>query len=303
MGLTAHGYLGASEPDVRAFGLTQETVWMVVVSAAVTLLVAPGVRGSCQTSVPSSAPPSAEQPPATKPAPPTPIAIKKAELGDDNTWDPDWDQIVEKALPADLLSPRREREVKSICPRFSRMSEPDRRAFWAYFFQAVAGAEAGLKPTADVRHTNPEAAVRDPVTHRITRQEGLLQLKYYDRDRYGCDFDWDKDKDLPEHDPGKTILQPKNNLECGVKILENQLIVQHKSLLNRTSYWETLRPGTAGFRVFTKQLANLPAACGPSRWRRPSLPGAVYAPAAGTKNVSEDRATTTSPANASATAH
>ncbi|MGB0065636.1 MAG: hypothetical protein WBP85_14435 [Terracidiphilus sp.] len=213
-----------------------------------------------------------EQPaqPAIKPAPPTPIAIKKEELGDDNTWNPDWDKIVEKSLPPELLSPRRERQVKSLCPRFSRMSDPDRRAFWAYFFQAVAGAEAGLKSTADVRHTDPGVAVIDPVTHRITRQEGLLQLKYLDSQRYGCDFDWDKDKELAEHDPAKTILQPKNNLECGVKILENQLIVQHKSVVSKSSYWETLRPGTAGFRVFAKQLANLPAACGPSPYRRQS---------------------------------
>ena len=28
---------------------------------------------------------------------------------------------------------------------------------------------------------------------------------------------------LKSDDPAKTILQPKNNLECGVKILENQV--------------------------------------------------------------------------------
>ncbi len=222
-----------------------------------------------------------EQPaqPAIKPAPPTPIAIKKEELGDDNTWNPDWDKIVEKSLPPELLSPRRERQVKSLCPRFSRMSDPDRRAFWAYFFQALAGAEAGLKPTADVRHADPEVAVIDPVTHRVTRQEGLLQLKYFDSQRYGCDFDWDKDKELPEHDPEKTILQPRNNLECGVRILTNQLAVEHKPLLSDSSYWVTLRPGTLGFDVFKKQLANLPAACGPSPWRRKSQPGIASAPA------------------------
>jgi hypothetical protein len=41
-----------------------------------------------------------------------------------------------------------------------------------------------------------------------------------DQERYGCDFDWEKDK----NDPAKTILQPKNNLLCGVAILKNQLI-------------------------------------------------------------------------------
>jgi hypothetical protein len=223
-------------------------------------------------------------PPATKPAPPTPIAVKKAELGDDSSWDPQWDKIVEEALPADLLSPEREHAVRSLCPSFNQMSETDRRAFWAYFFQALAGAEAGLKPTADVRHSEPEVAVIDPVTHRVARQEGLLQLAYTDGQRYGCNFDWDRDKELPEHDPEKTILQPQNNLECGIRILDDQLMVKHKPLLSESSYWVTLRPGTTSFRVFAKQLANLPSACGASPYRLKSIPGAVTAPASEAKN-------------------
>ncbi len=108
---------------------------------------------------------------AVKPAPPTPIAEKKAELGDDQTWDPHWDIEVEKALPADLLSPQVAKAVKPLCPRFSVLSEADKRAYWAYFFQALAGAEAGLVPTKNVRHTDPELAVVDDVTHRMIRQE------------------------------------------------------------------------------------------------------------------------------------
>jgi len=255
-----------------------------------------GCRGSRQTGVNLQA----AAPPATKPAPPTPIAVKKAELGDDNSWDPQWDKIVEVALPADLLSPQRQHAVRSLCPSFNQMSETDRRAFWAYFFQALAGAEAGLKPTADVRHSQPEVAVIDPVTHRVARQEGLLQLAYTDGQRYGCDFDWDADKNLPEHDPQKTILQPQNNLECGIKILDDQLMVQHRPLLSESSYWETLRPGTASFHVFAKQLANLPAACGASPYRRKTSPRAVSTPASETKNQPQGQNTVATGANANA---
>jgi len=141
------------------------------------------------------------------------------------------------------------------------MGEGDRRGFWVYFFQALAGAEAGLVPTAVVRHTEPEVAVKDTVTNRMVRSQGLLQLTYMDADRYGCDFDWGKDKELAEKDPQKTILQPRNNLLCGIKILKNQLIDARKQLVTRSSYWETLRAGTPGFRVFTKQMANVPVAC------------------------------------------
>jgi hypothetical protein len=82
-----------------------------------------------------------------------------------------------------------------------------------------------------------------------------------DAERYGCNFDWDKDKKLAEKDPSKTILQPGNSLTCGVKILFNQLITQRKPLLSRSSYWSTLRPGGPSYRVFAKQMTNVPAVC------------------------------------------
>jgi hypothetical protein len=212
-----------------------------------------GRQAATQTTV---APPE----PAVKAAPPTPIAEKKEELGQPS-WDPQWDVVVERALPADMLSARAARSVKSYCPRFGAMSEADKRAFWAYTFQALAGAEAGLTPTTDVRHTEPEVAVKDAVTKRMVRSEGLLQLTYMDATRYGCDFNWEQDKALPEKDPGKTILQPENNLLCGVKIMENQVITQKKPLLTEASYWVTLRPAHPSFQVFAKQMKNVPAAC------------------------------------------
>ena len=87
-----------------------------------------------------------------------------------------------------------------------------------------------------------------------------MQVKYEDAERYGCDFDWEKDRTLPVKDPARTILDPAKNLGCGVKIMENQIVTQGKPLVSRTSYWATLQPGTAGFRVFAKQMANVPAA-------------------------------------------
>ena len=38
----------------------------------------------------------------TKPAPPTPIDEKKGELGG-TTWNPQWDEIIEKALPPEMM--------------------------------------------------------------------------------------------------------------------------------------------------------------------------------------------------------
>jgi hypothetical protein len=231
---------------------------------------------------------SASQQPAhveVKNPAPTPIAEQKEELGKP-AWDPVWNKIVEEALPPEMLSSRVARAVKPFCPRFAWMSDVDKRAYWAYFFQALAGAEAGLEPTANARHTQPEVAVIDPVTKRRVRSEGLLQLTYVDAKRYGCDFDWEKDKQLPEKDPDKSILQPKNNLTCGIKILHNQLIDKGKPLAWRKSYWSTLQPRNPTFKVFVKQMTNVPEPCGATLLKKketaPVIREAAQLEAAGT---------------------
>jgi hypothetical protein len=169
--------------------------------------------------------------------------------------------MIEKALPRELISKDLAGAVRDLCPRFGTMTLANRRAFWAYLFQALAAAEAGLKTTADVQHNDPEVAVVDTVSHQMVRQQGLLQLTYMDSERYHCDFNWNRDKELKDGDPAKTILQPGNNLMCGIRILDNQLIAQHKPLLSESSYWVTLRPEHPSFLVFLKQMKNVPAAC------------------------------------------
>ncbi len=229
---------------------------------AVTLSTLISLTACSRASQPSTKPAAQPQQPVTKPTPPTPIAEKKAELGDSKTWDPAWTAFIEKSLPADLLSAQAAHAVRPYCPRFAELSEPDKRAFWAYTFQAVAAAEAGLNPTADVHHTAAPVNKVDPETHRLSRQEGLLQVKYDDAKRYNCPFDYEADRRLPEHDPNRTILQPERNLSCGFLIMQNQIITQGHPLVARDSYWATLQPGTAGYRVFRKQMINVPADCG-----------------------------------------
>jgi hypothetical protein len=81
--------------------------------------------------------------------PPTPIDIKKVELGG-TPWNPQWDPIIENALPPEMLSSQVPRGVRRFCPRFFEMGTTEKRTFWAYFFQALAGAEAG--PECEYEH-------------------------------------------------------------------------------------------------------------------------------------------------------
>lgn len=196
-----------------------------------------------------------------KAAPSTPLDIKAAELRQP-TWNKQWDAFIERSLPPEMMSREVPQDVRRWCPAFYQMSDTDKRAWWAYLFQAVAAAEAGLKPTTNVRHTEPSVAIKDDVTGEITHQQGLLQLTYRDSERYGCDFDWKADQKLPPHDENRTILNPERNLACGIRILDHQIIEQRKPIYTRSSYWATLQPGTMSFRVFEKEMTNPPAACG-----------------------------------------
>jgi hypothetical protein len=213
-----------------------------------------------------------------KPAPATPIDAKKAELGG-KTWNPAWDKWIEESIPPAMLSSEVPRDVRKFCPNFYRMSDTDKRVFWAYFFQALAGAEAGLNPTTNIRH--PQMAKLDQVTRQPVHSEGLLQLTFEDQKLYGCDFDWQRDRELPAHAPDRTILQPKNNLECGIKILDSQIIEHHKPLITKNSYWSPLQPGTIPYRVFAKEMVNPPAACEKPE-RPPRLKGVSTADVHGT---------------------
>lgn len=232
------------------------SAWKIAGSVAIAICLGCG-QAHQSKSEPSPVSPT----PVTKPAPATPLDAKKVELGGE-TWNPQWDLIVEDALPPSLLSREVPRGVRHFCPRFYELSNADKRAFWAYFFEALAGAEAGLDPTTHVHHTEAAVDVRDGVTHELVRSEGLLQLTYEDEKRYGCNFDWAADRKLKPGDPARTILQPKNNLDCGVKILTRQIIENGEPLLSRHSYWSTLQPGTESYRVFAKQMTNPPLACG-----------------------------------------
>jgi hypothetical protein len=73
--------------------------WMMAGSILCGVLALAGCEK--QTSHAAPAPPR----PELKQAPPTPIAEKKDELGE-QSWNPQWDEIVEKALSPKMLSPR-----------------------------------------------------------------------------------------------------------------------------------------------------------------------------------------------------
>src|ERR1700736_1694370 len=58
----------------------------------------PGAKGQTKEETQPAVPVPPGPVPASeiKPGPPTPIAVKRDQLGDDQNWDPQWDVIVEE---------------------------------------------------------------------------------------------------------------------------------------------------------------------------------------------------------------
>src|SRR5260370_42080911 len=86
-----------------------------IAGIAVSVVISTGLGATLVPLAPSQSerPPaqelaSAHEPlhPETRPAPPTPTAVQKAELADEETWAPTWDGMIEEALPSELLSPK-----------------------------------------------------------------------------------------------------------------------------------------------------------------------------------------------------
>ena len=159
MAQDASNHAGQPIKTVQCIGGEIVTRVSLSVLEAVAALVLLGTSFlGCTTKEPASPQKSSAQPAKSlTPVPATPIAKKAAELGE-TTWNPEWNQIVAQALPPVLLSNRVPRDVRQFCPRFYGMSNAQKRTFWVYFFQALAGAEAGLNPNATVRHTEPALA-------------------------------------------------------------------------------------------------------------------------------------------------
>src|ERR1017187_3500475 len=64
----------------------------------------------------------------TKPAPPTPIDVKKVELGG-TPWNPQWDQIIEKALPPECFLSRSPVASVDSARDFTRWAKPTNAHF------------------------------------------------------------------------------------------------------------------------------------------------------------------------------
>jgi hypothetical protein len=130
-------------------------------------------------------------------------------------------------------------DITDFCPAYATATNPERVNFWGFLISSIAKYESSFIPTERFLENGLGT---DPITKLPVYSEGLLQLSYQDIQAYPfCEFDWAADRLLAPNDPKKTILDPFKNLECGIKILANQIEKKGNIALTSGVYWSTLK--------------------------------------------------------------
>lgn len=149
----------------------------------------------------------------------------------------EWTKItlnaIEKRYP--ILAMAEDAEL--FCPEYPSFQVKAKKLFWGEFISAMAFYESGWNPYAKLVENS---LGNDLVTGKLATSEGLLQLSYGDTKwAKWCNFNWKEDS---KNNPTMTTIQnPKNNLECGIGILANQIKKHHKIVLEKRAYWSILK--------------------------------------------------------------
>jgi hypothetical protein len=156
-----------------------------------------------------------------------------------------WTQFSYELMDEELISHLDKAEdMQSFCPNFANLDREHQIYTWIELFSQVTYYESGWNPLSRMK----ENLGIDPVTGVNVYSEGLLQLSYQDMQKYprainpqNCQIDWQKDKNLSAKDPNKTILDPYINLECGMRIMADQIDQYGKIVISKDVYWSTLK--------------------------------------------------------------
>lgn len=132
---------------------------------------------------------------------------------------------------------------------FDRLGSQDRVNFWVELLAAMTKFESSFNPTT--RYVESTMGI-DPITGKQIVSEGLLQLSYQDEKNWKnvlptgvCDFDFEGDKKYAANDIRRSILDPKNNLTCGIGILNRQIQRYDKIAVSTGAYWSVIKTSSS----------------------------------------------------------
>ncbi|MCE3011180.1 MAG: hypothetical protein LW875_11280 [Proteobacteria bacterium] len=129
-------------------------------------------------------------------------------------------------------------DVLSFCPLYYSLNRKERIEFWGFLFSVISKYESNHNPAARTLEENR----RDAISGGPLYSEGLLMLSYQDQQIVPeCQFDHQTDQRLAVTDLRRSILQPKNNLECGVRIMARQLKKYDRIVIGNGAHWGVIQ--------------------------------------------------------------
>lgn len=138
-------------------------------------------------------------------------------------------------------------DATNFCPKYDSLSRLQKINFWGALISGMTRYESNYKTTTRMVEVG---LGKDPFTGKQIASEGLLQLSYADaKYRSYCKMSWAADKNKADTDPTKTIFDPYINLECGVKILSNQVYNKGKIAITSGAYWSVIKPDHANEKL------------------------------------------------------
>ena len=185
-----------------------------------------------------------EQTPAVNPAPPSEanpnLPMSPLLWESNNVAAKKWSEFVFSLFKTELNDTLNAADdMVRFCPQYNKLIDSQKINVWGMLISAMSKYESNFLPTSRMKETTMGT---DPVTGLPVYSEGLLQLSYQDITGWSfCRFDWNKDKNLAPNDPKKTILDPYINLECGTKILSEQVARHHKIVIDHGAYWAVIK--------------------------------------------------------------
>ncbi len=137
-------------------------------------------------------------------------------------------------------------DMQTFCPKFSRLSNLDRKYFWAYLMSAMVRFESNFRTNVTYQE-NFKDSNGDYVISR-----GLLQISYESARGYQCEMRQAQD-----------LHDPYVNLECGIRILDRWIgrdlrIAGQQSGAWRggARYWAVLRSSSSSYQKILDYLSQ-----------------------------------------------
>jgi len=168
--------------------------------------------------------------------------------------------------------------IEQYCPNYANLNQQQREGFWVRFVDALMIKESGCRANTAAQEVTGEWS------------EGLLQLSCGNsaighpgacsaiNQRCGNEFiTGDPNNDANREASGRPILDPKNNIDCGVCIMDGLSgngITNNKTGIDR--YWGPLRTGRSTQPQIMAEARAFPGCTGPAG-AGPAAPAPVSA--------------------------